>query len=850
MPVALPPQRQPMVMVNVPQLPITQLPVNTDPRLVLQRLNLFSRIHRGLTPPLTHDQIGITPVVDPAVLKCAEECAEQGQAAKARGQPDEALQHFYCGMRHNPHDFTCLCNAAATLLCVDQVPAALELYLQAFELAFCTPLINSHTLLTSIGICQLSVGHFPLSLLFLGVSLQLAPAMRETLASFVYAMHSVCLWTERDQLLAILQKSVQRSLETDALPAPAPMHCFVYPFDDELVRDMCTRNAELVRKSVPPERVYSQIGRQFEADVIRIGYVSSDFGDHPLGHLMGSVFGMHSRPKFRVYLYALGKDDGSAVRRQVMRGSDVFRDCSSLSASKSAQLIYEDGIQVLLNLNGYTKGCRTEVFAHQPSPVQAQYMGFAGTLGADFIPYIITDPVASPEEHAHIYTEKMLYMPHSYFVNDCAQSYPQCLECGEDTVRYYRARYLPQISEGTIVFANFNKLVKVDPPMFDLWCNILKRVPASVLWLLRFPGAAEANLRHEAAKRGVPQHQLHFTDCAAKQEHLLRGCAVDMFLDTFGYNAHTTACDILWGGTPILTAPGIKMASRVAASVVCAAGNSLWKDLICSSFQEMENRAVAIAHDPVRLAELKARVRLARVNSPCFDTTRWVAALESGLEQMWQRHACGLEPANIHAVDPGPQGKFRNAPGPPQDDEQCGKGRWSIAVPNPPLPEPSQDDLLPLDLEEMVMRHGASPSSSGMSVVPVQHAPAMVAAVVFQPVQVLPALMPVAHPMPQLAGQMVMPQPVALSLQNNPQQATLAAPAVVQQIVPPVVQPVVAQIAPCSPVLPQAVPVPVTRHVSSAAVLASPPQQHPSRCRDMRALTQAAVPAACIRAVH
>ncbi|KXS10170.1 glycosyltransferase family 41 protein [Gonapodya prolifera JEL478] len=424
---------------------------------------------------------------------------------------------------------------------------------------------------------------------------------------------------------------------------------------------------------------------------IKIGYVSSDFNNHPLAHLMQSVFGLHSRNKFQVFCYSLTPSDDSPYRKKIEREAYKFVDLSSLGPKDIVERILNDGIHILVNLNGYTKGGRNEIFAARPAPLAMTYMGFAGTMGAGsvgdyeveddevvagnshklddgdesdpdvaffdgiadrWMDYFVADEVAAPRrvicdepdnvemltmlqtgtlrrnkiwarDTNKVFTEFMVYMPQSYFVNDHRQGFREedsseidrivaentseqvtgHMDSGptpagsddeshlseQEKLRWrkeelrrlrMRAEVFPKVPEDTVIFANFNQLYKIDPMIFRTWCNILRRVPNSILWLLRFPPAGEHHLKQKAREYAGEEvaQRVVFTDVASKHVHIHRGRIADLFLDTPECNAHTTAADILWSGTPLVTFPKyeFKMCSRVAASI--AYGTGLWPD--------------------------------------------------------------------------------------------------------------------------------------------------------------------------------------------------------------------------------------------------------------------------------
>lgn len=285
---------------------------------------------------------------------------------------------------------------------------------------------------------------------------------------------------------------------------------------------------------------------------------------------------------------------------------------SSWSTQDIARRISADGIHIAVNLNGYTKGARNEIFALRPAPVQASYMGFPATTGADFLPYLITDSIVAPPELHHCYSECLALMSHCYFVNDYRQSHQDILD--EASLPTRASVGLP---EDAIVYACSNQLYKYDPTTFDCWMEILKRVPNSVLWLLRFPPTGEPRVRQEAAKRGVAQERIIFTDVAQKDVHIKRSGLADVFLDTPMCNAHTTGCDVLWSGCPMVTLPLERMASRVAASLCYAAG---CPETVVSSHKEYTELAVELGVNHERRNALRAKLKADRLRCPLFDT--------------------------------------------------------------------------------------------------------------------------------------------------------------------------------------------------------------------------------------
>lgn len=530
-------------------------------------------------------------------------------------------------------------------------------------------------------------------------ALQLKPDFADAFANLTHTLVFVCDWTNRDRDFEELSQIVAKQLDEDQhegqggygavagtiatkvcrVPSIQPFHTLVYPVDISDMLKIARRyamraeqNASQVEGLPASRPLYNkllpaQANRLLSASVgrlpprespiatmqsnaarrLRVGYVSSDLGNHPLAHLMQSIFGMHDKAKYEVVCYSLSPDDGSAWRRKIAREVEHFVDVSGLCLRDLALRVLADQMDILINLNGYTKGARNELFALRCAPVQVSYMGFCGTLGADYVQYLVADSIVVPREHEPFYAEKIVRMPHCYFVNDHAQS-----------ARYvFEPSALPRRTEYGVpdpcafVFCNFNQIYKIDPTIFEVWCNILKRVERSVLWLLRFPPIGEANIRHEARKRGVPDHRIHFTQVSPKDEHIKRGTLADLFLDTPQCNAHTTGCDILWGGCPMLTLLGNKMATRVAASLLYAVH---CPDLVTTSLEAYEELAVRLATDVRLYRKVKASVQRARPYAPLWDTRRWVSNFENAIDQMWHHRD---QPTHITVLD---HGSFRH----------------------------------------------------------------------------------------------------------------------------------------------------------------------------------------------
>jgi len=365
----------------------------------------------------------------------------------------------------------------------------------------------------------------------------------------------------------------------------------------------------------------------------RIGYLSADFHGHATAYLAAELFELHDRSRFEIFAYSYGPDDRSPIRTRMQRGFDRFVDVCSLSHAEAAAAIHADGVEILVDLKGYTNHARPEIMALRPAPVQVNYLGYPGTMGADFIDYLVGDRLVSPVERAGDYSEKLVLMPDSYQVNDRRRPIAET-----------PSRQALGLPGNGFVFCCFNQTYKILPDVFAVWMRMLEAVPGSVLWLLELNPWAPQNLRREASARGVDPSRLVFAPLLPLAEHLGRLSAADLFLDTLPVNAHTTASDALWAGLPVLTCAGETFASRVAGSLLAAVGVP---ELVTRSLAEYEALGLRLARASGELAELRRRLSRNRDTAPLFDTPRFVHHLETAYETMWRIHCSGGAPRLI-----------------------------------------------------------------------------------------------------------------------------------------------------------------------------------------------------------
>ncbi|OVA01640.1 Tetratricopeptide TPR-1 [Macleaya cordata] len=558
---------------------------------------------------------------------------------KQQGNYADAISCYNEVMRIDPLAADGLVNRGNTFKEIGRVTEAIQDYIRAVSIR--PTMAEAHANLAS---AYKDSGHVEAAIKSYKQALLLRRDFPEATCNLLHTLQCLCNWEDRESKFAEVEGIIRRQIKMSVLPSVQPFHAIAYPIDPILALEISRKYAAqcsliasrygLPPFSHPPPMAIKSEGRSGR---LRVGYVSSDFGNHPLSHLMGSVFGMHNKENVEVFCYALSQNDGTEWRQRIQSEAEHFVDVSGKSSDMIARLINEDKIQILVNLNGYTKGARNEIFAMQPVPIQVSYMGFPGTTGATYIDYLVTDEFVSPTHFSHIYSEKLVHLPHCYFVNDYKQKNRDVLD---PICRHKRSDY--GLPEDKFIFACFNQLYKMDPEIFSTWCNILKRVPNSALWLLRFPAAGEQRLRAYAAAQGVQPNQIIFTDVAMKNEHIRRSALADLFLDTPLCNAHTTGTDVLWAGVPMVTLPLEKMATRVAGSLCLATG--IGEEMIVSSMKEYEEKAVSFAENRSKLEALTNKLKAARVTCPLFDTTRWVRNLERAYFKMWNLYCSGEHP--------------------------------------------------------------------------------------------------------------------------------------------------------------------------------------------------------------
>ncbi len=549
-----------------------------------------------------------------------------GNLLAAAGRQDEALAAFARAIALKPDLADAHNNLGMILANLGRSDQAIASLVQAVRLnpGYAEARYNLGNMLGNAGAHDQAIACFE-------AALQLRPGYARAWAQKAYHLASICDW---DGLAA----------EADAIADLGVTGEIVPPFTMLALQDDPERHFIRARRfagehfpAVQPAPIPPPAARPAR---LKIGYFSADFHDHATMHLMARLFELHDRGRFEIHGFSYGPDTGDAMRARVISALDAFHDVRTLSPQEIAERARAEKIDIAVDLKGGTRDSRSELFAWRPAPIQIGYLGYPGTMGADFMDYILADETVIPHDRQRYYSEKVIYLPHSYQVNDNRR-----VIAAEAPAR--GAMGLPETG---FVFCCFNNSFKISPAEFDIWMRLLEAVDGSVLWLLRANRWAEQNLRRAAEKRGVDPARLVFAARLPAAQHLARHWLADLFLDTFAYNAHTTASDALWAGLPLVTKAGKGFAARVGASLLKAVGLA---ELVTESAADYERLALALAKEPDRLADIRGRLQANRTTEPLFDSEVMTRHIEHAFEEIFGRYLQGADPAAIDVAAVG-----------------------------------------------------------------------------------------------------------------------------------------------------------------------------------------------------
>jgi len=569
-------------------------------------------------------------------------------------QHEQALASFNTALQINPHDPEVLCNKGLVLYQQNQIEESIDCYDRALEIhpnyaecwankALSLMFFSMHE--AALDCCEKALkikSKLHSAWFYKGAACSYLKRHKEAIlayqqafeidaefpnlaASLLHQQLIACQWNELPHLTKLLKENTKQ-----------PSHPFLTLLTNEIQESHLKVATQWANMQLPQVKELHTFPIR-KSEKIRIGYFSPDFRDHPVSHLTRELFELHNREQFEIYAFSIGPDTQDSKRKQMEGMFDSFVDLREKSNHAAVDLVRTLNIDIAVDLGGWTEHTRPQIFAERIAPIQVNYLGYPGTMAMTCMDYIVVDKIVVPESAKNCFTEKIVHLPNSYMPHDSRRV------ISKETL----SKTEHGLPEQSFVYCCFNNSHKITPVVFDAWCNILKKVEGSVLWISENNPDMKENLRIEAEKRGVDPIRLIFAPrLPLMADHLARHRLADVFLDTFPYyNAHTTACDALWAGLPVITLMGKSFPSRVAASLLTAID---LPELITHSVAEYEAQAIELATNKDKLAALKERLAKHRLNKPLFDTALFTKHIEDAYLLMYKRWQDGLKPEHIH----------------------------------------------------------------------------------------------------------------------------------------------------------------------------------------------------------
>lgn len=486
---------------------------------------------------------------------------------------------------------------------------------------------NDADIFNNLGNVQRELGQLDLAIESYQKALALNPALYHAKVHLVHQKQHICDWKNLDKDIA----EIRHWVKTQPNAQISPFAFLAMPTTTAAEQKICANNW-VQNRYIELFKYRQQLNFTFNTPPcnkkLKIGYLSADFRLHPLAFLVSELIELHDRAHFEVIAFSYGTNDKSAARVRLEKAFNQFHDIRHLSEIDAAKKIYACEIDILVDLTGFTQTSRSGIAALQPAPINVNWLGFPGTMGAlhnkPLFDYILTDDFITQPDVANNYAEKIATLPHCYQPNDRKRP-----------IGKTPTRQKCNLPENTFVFCCFNQSFKITPDIFGIWMRLLQAIPNSVLWLLDCNPWAKQNLIRVAATHYVSAERLIFAPRVAIADHLARHTHADLFLDTLPYNAHTTCSDALWMGVPVLTCTGDTFAARVAGSIINAAG---LPELITDSLHDYENKALQLAQNPDTLAIIKQKLIAEKMTSDLFDTASFAKSLEMLYQKIWQQH--------------------------------------------------------------------------------------------------------------------------------------------------------------------------------------------------------------------
>jgi len=585
-------------------------------------------------------------------LKMARSCVDNfpdsshayailGLAYHSMEEHDKALEAYSKASELDPENIDALHNKAATLHRTGRHDEAIKLYYQALEVdpALDKTYFNLGSIMQSIDRHKEAISAFD-------KALEIRPGYLSARAYMAHSLMYECMWDNLSSVSEAIIDGTRQEIvaHSDIAASPFSLLAISAPGDVRLAaaRQVC-KSVERSVKSV--QQTLTMKYPQARGDKMRIGYISADFRRHSASRAFTEVLTSHDRTKFEIFGYS-SSDDHDDLTDFFAQNFDHFVNQATTPYAEAAKMINDDQLHILVDLSGHTKGVRFEVLALQPAPVQVHFLGYAKTVGADFVQYLISDKHNAPDSELPFYGEKLAYLPY----NSLPASRP-----GAASQAVSRAQ--AGLPEEGFVFANFNSHYKFDPEIYAAWMRILRRAEGSVLWLLNTSNNSAENLKKIAETQGVSRERIIFAPYASHANHLARLPLADLGIDTKNHAGGVTTTDALWAGVPVLTLSMSSMIDHMGASLMHAAD---LPELVTKNIDDFVKTAVALAGDADQFRQLREKLHAAHTSAPLFDTRGFTRYLEDAYEQMWQRHADGLAPGHI-LVDPDVRVDERNA---------------------------------------------------------------------------------------------------------------------------------------------------------------------------------------------
>ena len=543
-----------------------------------------------------------------------------GNALKDQGKLEEAIEAYEKALAIKPDYVDAYNNMGNALKDRGKLEEAIEAYNKAFSFKpnYAETINNMAGAFEAHGKHEEAIEAYE-------KVLTIKPDYEASRASKVHQQARICDWQSIEEDCSLLPRL---GISGDAISPFAVLSLEDAP-ERHRLRSENYAKAKFLQKPLPFPGIPSQMPKR-----LRIGYFSADFKEHPVAYLIAKVLEQHNCGKFEVFGYSLHGSSSGNLHQRIKKSFDCFTDVKDMSDKDVALRARHDKIDIAIDLNGYTQNARAGIFAYRAAPIQINYLGFPGTMGANFIDYIIADQNLIPPSNQKYYFEKQLYLPNTYMPTDNGRKFS----------KHSILRNNMGLPDSAFVFCCFNNNYKISPKEFDIWMRLLTKVKDSVLWLRKSNQLSDKNIIKEAQKRNIDSSRLVFTDRVSIDDHLSRYKLADLFLDTFNYNAHTTASEALWAGLPIVTKLGKGFAARVAGSLLNAVG---LPELITYDEEAYEALILELATKPKKLSAIKQKLEVNRLSKPLFDTEQYTKHLENGYLQAYQRHFDGKKPDTI-----------------------------------------------------------------------------------------------------------------------------------------------------------------------------------------------------------